>query len=109
MGRKKGGENMNIAVQSLRFDADKKLVDFIENRIEKLSQVAPDMLGADVTLRLENVDHDENKIAEIKIEIPGNSDIFAKKQAKSFEEAVDQTSQALRRQLRKYKEKQRQK
>ncbi len=100
---------MNISVQSVKFDADKKLVDFVEQRVSKLSQVAPDMLGADVILRIENVEHDENKIVEIKIEIPGNNDIFAKKQAKSFEEAADQTAHALRKQLRKYKEKQRQK
>lgn len=100
---------MNIAVQSLRFNADKKLVDFIEQKIQKLIQVAPDMLGADVILRLENVEDDENKIVEVKVEIPGCQDIFAKKQAKSFEEAVDQASQALRKQLSKFKEKQRQK
>jgi putative sigma-54 modulation protein len=100
---------MNISVQSLRFDADKKLVSFIEQKVDKLSQVAPDILAADVILRVENVDHDENKFVEIKIEIPGNTDVFAKKQAKSFEEAVDMAYQALRRQLRKFKEKQRQK
>ncbi len=100
---------MNIAIQSLHFDADKKLVDFVEQKVGKLTQVAPDVLGADVILRLENVEDDENKIAEVKVEIPGAQDIFAKKQSRTFEDAVDQASQALRKQLSKFKEKQRQK
>jgi putative sigma-54 modulation protein len=100
---------MNISVHSLRFDADAKLVEFIEQKVSKLSQVAPDILSIDVTLRMENVEGDENKIVEIKIEIPRNTDVFSKKQSKSFEDAVDQASQALRKQLLKFKEKQRQK
>ncbi|MFW5805379.1 MAG: ribosome hibernation-promoting factor, HPF/YfiA family [Bacteroidales bacterium] len=100
---------MNINVRSLKFDADRKLVDFINEKMEKLSKVAPDIIAADVTLKVENGSDLENKFVEIKIEIPKNDDIFAKKQAKSFEEAVDLNYQALRRQLKKFKEKQRQK
>ncbi|MEA3448244.1 MAG: ribosome-associated translation inhibitor RaiA [Bacteroidota bacterium] len=100
---------MNINVRSLRFDADKKLVEFINEKMEKLTKVAPDVIAADVTLRVDNGSSLDNKFVEIKIEIPKNDEIFAKKQAKSFEEAVDLNYQALRRQLKKFKEKQRQK
>jgi putative sigma-54 modulation protein len=98
---------MNIKIQSVRFDADKKLLAYIERKVSKLEQFAGDILDADVILRLENSEEKENKVAEIKINIPKANDIFAKKQAKTFEEAVDLATEALRRQLKKIKEKQR--
>ncbi|MBN2778826.1 MAG: ribosome-associated translation inhibitor RaiA [Bacteroidales bacterium] len=98
---------MNIKIQSVKFDADKKLIDYIESKVEKLSQVADDILSAEVILKLENAETNENKIAEIRIDIPHGTDIFAKKQSKSFEESVDSATSALRRQLKKFKEKQR--
>jgi putative sigma-54 modulation protein len=98
---------MNIKIQSVKFDADKRLIDYIESKVEKLSQVADDILGAEVILKLENAETNENKIAEIRIDIPHGTDIFAKKQSKSFEESVDSAASALRRQLKKFKEKQR--
>jgi putative sigma-54 modulation protein len=55
-------------------------------------------------LRLENTNGPENKITEIRLSIPGN-DLFAKKQSKTFEEATDQAVEALRRQIRKHKDK----
>ncbi len=100
---------MNINVHSLNFDADKKLIEFINQKMEKLSQVAPDIISADVTLKVENTDNLENKFVEVLIDIPRKDGVFAKKQGKSFEEAVDLNYQALRRQLKKFKEKQRQK
>jgi putative sigma-54 modulation protein len=57
-----------------------------------------------VTLRIDKAQTMENKIAEIKLEVPGNN-LFAKKQSKSFEEAADLAVEALSRQLVKYKEK----
>ncbi len=98
---------MNIKIQSVKFDADKKLIDYIESKVGKLTQVADDILTAEVILKLDKADSNENKIAEIRIDIPHNSDIFAKKQSKSFEESVDNVTVALRRQLKKFKEKQR--
>ncbi len=98
---------MNIKVQSIKFDADKKLIDYIETKVGKLNQVADDILGAEVILKLDKSDSNENKIAEIRIDIPHNSDIFAKKQSKSFEESVENATIALRKQIKKFKEKQR--
>ncbi len=98
---------MNIKIQSLRFDADKKLLDYIEAKVGKLNQVADNIVGAEVILRLENAETNDNKIAEIRIDVPHGTDIFAKKQCKTFEESVDLATAALRRQLKKFKEKQR--
>jgi len=97
---------MEIQIHSVRFDADKKLLDFIQVKINKLLQYRDDILAADIFLRLINVQDDNNKIVEIKLDIPRNS-LFAKKQSKTFEEATDIAIDALRRQITKQKGKQR--
>ncbi|MDR2836199.1 MAG: ribosome-associated translation inhibitor RaiA [Bacteroidales bacterium] len=98
---------MEINVKSLHFDADKKLVEFINNKVGKLSQVADNIIEVDVVLKLEKSDVNENKIAEISVNIPKITGIFAKRNAKTFEEAVDLSCEALKTQLKKEKGKQR--
>lgn len=95
---------MNFNIDSVHFDADKKLIDFIEKKLDKLSKKQNDILGADIKLKLDNTSNSENKIAEIKIKVPGE-DFFAKKQSKTFEESVDTSLSALEKQLIKYKDK----
>lgn len=95
---------VNLKISSLHFDADKKLLEFVQEKVDKLGHYYDKIIDGDVTLKIENNSTGENKIAEIKLSIPGN-DIFAKKQSKSFEEATDNAVEALRRQLKKHKEK----
>ena len=95
---------MNTKIQSVHFDADKKLLEFVQERIDKLTHFHDGIIRSDVTLRLDKSSDAENKIAEIRIHIPGN-DLFAKKQCKSFEEAVDTSIDALKIQVKKHKEK----
>ncbi len=95
---------MNIKINSVHFDADKKLTDFIENKVNKLIQYYDGIISAEVFLKIENTQDLDNKVVEIRLYIPGN-DLFAKKQSKSFEEATDNAADALRRQLMKHKEK----
>ncbi len=95
---------MKVNISSLNFKVDRKLEDFIKEKTGKLSSFFDGVIESDVTLRLEQASNKENKIAEIKVIVPGN-DLFAKKQAKSFEEAVDNAVNALRKQLIKRKEK----
>lgn len=96
---------MNIKMHSIRFDADKKLLDFIDTKVNKLPTVYDDILGAEVFLRLDKDSSDrENKLVEIKLEVKGQT-VFAKKQCKTFEEATDLSIDALRKQLVKRKTK----
>ena len=95
---------VNLKISSVHFDADKKLIEFIHEKIDKLANYYDKIIDGEVILRLENSRNIENKVAEIKLLIPGN-DIFAKKQCKSFEEATDTAVEALRRQLKRHKEK----
>ncbi len=95
---------MTVKIQSIHFDADKKLLNFIENKVGKLNTYSNKIIDSEVYLRLDKSSSHENKIAEIKLLVPGN-DLFAKRQCKSFEEATDSAVEALRRQLKKQKEK----
>ena len=95
---------MKIKIQSVHFTADKKLLDFIDERVNKLTHFNDGILSGDVTLRLDKSASAENKIAEIKLHVSG-TDLFAKRQCKSFEEAIDGSVDALKNQVKKNKEK----
>lgn len=95
---------MNIKINSLRFSPTKNLESFVEEKVKKLGVFYDDIIGAEVFLKLENSQDTQNKVAEIKLEIPGN-ELFAKKQSKSFEESTDSAIDALKKQITKFKEK----
>jgi putative sigma-54 modulation protein len=80
------------------------LEEFISEKVQKLSSNYSDIIGSEVILKVENTEDLENKVAEIRLMIPGN-DLFAKKICKTFEESTDQAVEALRKQLIKHKEK----
>ncbi len=95
---------MTPKIQSVHFDADKKLIGFINEKVSKLSQFHDGIIGTDVILRLDNASTQDNKTAEIKLHLKGNQ-LFAKKQCTTFEEAVDTAVDALRTQIQKRKDK----
>mgnify|MGYP001399082232 FL=1 len=97
---------MNVQIHSVRFDADKKLINFIHQKLDKLALIGEGIVKAEVYLRLDKDQERENKISEIKIEIPGGP-LFARKQSKTFEESTDLAIDALKRQITKYKQKKR--
>jgi len=93
---------MEIRVHSIQFKADAKLIDFIKTRLLKLEQFHDKIITGEVYLKLDKNNELGNKIAEIKLMIPGK-DLFAKRQANSFEEATDGVIEALRRQINRAK------
>lgn len=95
---------MNCTVHSIHFDADKKLLSFIEDKTGKLTQFHDKIIGTEVFLRIDKNNSNENKIAEIKVAVPGKG-LFAKRQCRTFEEATDLAVDALKRQIKKYKSK----
>lgn len=95
---------MQITVQSDGFTVDQKLVDFIEAKLNKLETFYDSIVDATVFLIVESAKDKENKLVEVKVNVPGN-EFMVKKQSKSFEESVDMCSEALRRVLIKHKEK----
>ncbi|MBN2863745.1 MAG: ribosome-associated translation inhibitor RaiA [Bacteroidales bacterium] len=97
---------MNIQIHSLRFDADKKLIDFVNQKLGKLNQYGEDIVNAEVYLRIDNDNTRSNKISEIKLDLSGKP-LFARKQSKTFEEATDGAINALKKQITKHKQKKR--
>jgi putative sigma-54 modulation protein len=95
---------MQVNINAVRFKTDKELEKFIVNKLEKVGKLHEKVIGSDVTLKLENTEKPENKIAEIRLKIKGN-DLISSKQCKTFEEATDLAIEALRRQLKKVKDK----
>jgi putative sigma-54 modulation protein len=95
---------MVIQTQSVHFDADSKLLEFIEKKVSKLPHFYDRIISCDVTLKVEPHGQVQDKISEIKLSVPGTT-LIAKENCKSFEEAIDLGVESLRRQLIKFKEK----
>ncbi|HMG15885.1 MAG TPA: ribosome-associated translation inhibitor RaiA [Saprospiraceae bacterium] len=94
---------MKTHTEAVHFTADQKLLVYIEKKLLKLQQFFDNIIDANVILKLENVGQVKDKVAEIKIHLPGST-IFAKESNRSFEVAVDDAVESLRKQLIKYKE-----
>ena len=92
-------------MHSIHFDADHKLIDFVQKKTDKLQKLYDRIIDGEVYLRLEKKEARDNKVVEIKLNIPGTQ-LFARDQSDSFEAATDEAVEALRRQLKKFKEKQ---
>jgi len=95
---------MKVEVHAVNFNVDKKLVDFIQERMSKLEKYYDKVVSSDVYLKVENTSDKENKIVEMKILVPGD-DFLVKKQCKTFEEAVELSAESIERLLVKRKEK----
>lgn len=94
---------MEIKVKAIHFDATEKLEQFINKKVEKLVKHHEEISNAEVTLKVVKPETAMNKEAGIKLFVPQHDDLFASKVADTFEEAVDMTVDALKRQLEKTK------
>lgn len=97
---------MKLKIQSIHFTADQKLLEFIQEKVDKLLHFYEDILGGEVYLKIDKSLDPENKITEIKIQTPGKV-LFASERCRTFEEATDSAVNALRKQITKHKEKMR--
>ena len=97
---------MEIKINAVGFSASSQLEDFIQKKISKLDKYHDGIIGSAVTLKLEKDDNLENKVVEVLLNVKGQ-EVFAKKNAKKFEEAVDELYDVVKRQLVKIKEKER--
>jgi putative sigma-54 modulation protein len=95
---------MKVNIHAVNFTVDGKLVDFIQERMDKLEKFYDKIVTSDVFLKVEKTSEKENKIVEVKIHVPGD-DFMVKKQCKTFEEAVEMSAESLERVLVKRKEK----
>jgi len=96
---------MNVNIQTVHFDADKKLLDFINKKIQKLTMFSDRIVKVNVFLKLDNVMHAiKDKVAEIRVQIPHHS-FFVKSTSKSFEQSFDDAIDSMLSQIKKNKEK----
>lgn len=95
---------MTVNIQAVNFKVDQKLVDFIQEKLDKTTQFYDKITSADVFLKVDNNHEQENKIVEIHLAVPGQ-DFVVTKEHKSFEEAADHVVTVLIRQIKKHKEK----
>ncbi|HZG99513.1 MAG TPA: ribosome-associated translation inhibitor RaiA, partial [Flavisolibacter sp.] len=97
--------SMNVHIQTVHFDADRKLVEHVESKIQKLQQFHDRIIKVDVFLKLDNVVHNiKDKIAEIRVHVP-KADFFVKSSSKSFEASFDEAFDSLVNQIKRKKEK----
>lgn len=97
---------MTVHIQTLHFDADRKLVDYVTSKLEKLNTFHDRIIKVDVFLKLDNVVHNiKDKIAEIRVHVP-RADFFVKATSKSFEASFDEAFDSLVNQIKRKKEKQ---
>lgn len=94
---------MKITVQSIHFDADSKLLEFIQKKVDKLDHYFDQIIRGDIYLKLDQPEKEVNKVCEIKLAIPGN-DLFCKEHARTFEAATDLAVECLKLQINKHKE-----
>ena len=96
---------MNINIQTVHFDADEKLLDFVQKKLEKLATFHDRITRVEVFLKLDNLVHAiKDKVVEIKIHIP-KQDCFVKSTSKSFESSFEHAFDSVINQLKKKKEK----
>ncbi len=89
---------MEVKIQSLKFDADAKLLQFVESKMDKLDRFIENATAADVTMKLDK-DHEKgNKVTTITVNIPGNK-LVAEHRARTFEETIDHAITALKNQI----------
>ena len=97
---------MNVNIQTVHFDADGKLLDYVSKKVAKLDTFHDRIVKVDVFLKLDNVVHTiKDKIAEIRVHVPKH-DFFVKSSSKSFEESFDSAMDSLVNQIKRQKEKQ---
>ena len=96
---------MNVNIQTVHFDADDKLVDYVTKKIEKLNTFHDQILKVGLFLKLDNVVHSiKDKVVEIKVHVPKH-DFFVKASSKSFEESFDNAMDSLISQIKRKKDK----
>src|SRR3954452_10439123 len=96
---------MNVRIQTVHFDADGKLVDYVTKKMTKLNTFHDRIINVDVFLKLDNVVHNiKDKIAEIRVRVP-RSEFFVKSTSKSFEASFDEAIESMVNQIKRKKEK----
>ena len=103
INKPKKQRRMKINTTSIHFNADQKLIDYIQKKTAKLDQFFDRIIDAQVYLKLENSGQVRDKIVELKLMVPGDT-LMATEVSKTFEASMDAVVDNMKRQLNRYKE-----
>ena len=96
---------MYVNIQTVHFDADQKLIRYVNQKLEKINQFHDRIINVDVFLKLDNVVHNiKDKIAEIRVRVP-RSEFFVKSTSKSFEASFEEALESMVNQIKRKKQK----
>lgn len=76
---------MEIKVQSIKFDADQKLLDYVDKKVSKIEKFYEGVIRTEVNLSL--LADPQNKNVKVRVFIPGN-ELVVERNADTFESAV---------------------
>lgn len=93
---------MEIRIQSLKFDADQKLIDYVEKKVAKIEKFDDAITNVDVVLSL--LEKPENKAVKLQVSVPGET-LVVERTSKTFEEAVTEAADTMKERLVRNKEK----
>ncbi len=92
---------MKLQIQSVHFNADQKLLDFTQAKIDKLERFDESIISGEVIMSLDKDKDNGNKVVVVKL----SGDLVAERRAGTFEQAVDECVDAIKRQIEKRKNK----
>lgn len=96
---------MNVKIQSVHFDADARLIDLVQTKVDKLISFEKRITDILVFLKLDNPAHAiKDKVVEIRVHVPKH-DFFVKTTSKSFEVSFEDALASLVTQMKRKKEK----
>ena len=87
---------MKVTIQSPQHSVSLKLNNFIQKKLDKLELFYDRIIRAEVFLKVVNSSEKSNKISEILLHLPGEQ-LVIKKEAASFEAAIDLSVHSLER------------
>lgn len=97
---------MNVKIQTVHFDADEKLLEYVTKKVDKLNTFHDNITKVDVFLKLDNVVHTiKDKVAELRVHVPKH-DFFVKASSKSFEESFENALDSMITQIKRQKTRQ---
>ncbi|HEX8333568.1 MAG TPA: HPF/RaiA family ribosome-associated protein [Segetibacter sp.] len=97
---------MNVKIQTVHFDADEKLLEYVTRKVDKLNTFHDNIMKLDVYLKLDNVVHKlKDKVVELRVRVPKH-DFFVKASSKSFEESFESALDSMITQIKRQKTRQ---
>lgn len=96
---------MKVQIEAIQFTASQQLIDYVQNKVSKLTQYFDRIIDTEVHLSFDSKAHPvKEKVTKIKINVP-HQQLIATSAHKTFEESVDDATEAILKQLKKHKEK----